>query len=144
MFCQEEPDNYDDKYAVAVFSESEKMIKLTDRSTWRVMAGGHRDSTAQGMKKITRYFAPVPCKTEAGHILQCFESCLHLRADEEKGNMSLCDGCASWFHEEFVTAGKMNGLGPKPTARHGFALLASWFLAKSKKLKKSLLSYGIG
>ena len=84
-----------------------------------------------GMRRITSYFSPVAKKKQDATVTYCFSSCLHGRADEEKGPMILCDGYANWFHEECVD--NKQEKWPRPEIEH-----AAWFCSSCFSVFKEI------
>ena len=84
------------------------------------------------MRRITSYFSPVAKKNQdASAVTYCFSSCLHGRADEEKGPMILCEGCANWYHEECVDNKQEER--PRPEVE-----LATWFCSSCFSVFKEI------
>lgn len=90
-------------------------------------------------KKITSYFSPVSRESVSVSPLNCFETCLHERADEEKGQMISCDGCASWFHVECVEGRKQERPRPDVDGAAWFCSSCFSVFTEVKKIKQEVL-----
>ena len=61
------------------------------------------DADLVGVRKITTYFTPIPKELNPLSMPKnCFEDCLHNRADEAAGIMTACDACDTWYHHDCV------------------------------------------